>query len=183
MNLIYTVQKSEVNFNIKDLLVKVFSISNRLYLKLLRNNCIKLNDSIYLKGNFVSLNENDVIEIDFDYDEDNSNIVPRQMSLDIVFEDDWLLVVNKPTGMSVHPSILHYSDSLSNGVRAYFDSIGLKKKIRPVNRIDRDTSGLVVFAKCEYIHSILSVQMQNKEFVKKYLAIVIGNFNSKSRNY
>lgn len=57
---------------------------------------------------------------------------------------------------------------------------GLKKKIRPVNRLDKDTSGLVIFAKCEYIQECLSNQMKNKEFIKEYLALVSGKFDIKS---
>ncbi len=81
------------------------------------------------------------------YEEENDNIVPTKMELNILYEDDGLLILNKPAGIAVHPSILHFSDSLSNGIRFYFDSIGLKKKIRPVNRLDLDTSGIIIFAK------------------------------------
>lgn len=125
-------------------------------------------------------NAGDVITIDFNYEEDNSNIVPTQMNLNIVFEDDWLLIINKPAGIAVHPSILHYSDSLCNGIRFYFDKIGLKKKVRPVNRLDLNTSGLVVFAKCEYIQECLISQMKNNEFKKEYLAVCNGIFEKKS---
>ena len=125
-------------------------------------------------------NVGDVITIDFNYEEDNSNIVPTQMNLNIVFEDDWLLIINKPAGIAVHPSILHYSGSLCNGIRFYFDKIGLKKKVRPVNRLDLNTSGLVVFAKCEYIQECLISQMKNNEFKKEYLAVCNGIFEKKS---
>ena len=91
-----------------------------------------------------------------------------------------ILVVNKPAGIAVHPSILHYEDSISSGVRFYFDSIGLKKKIRPVNRLDLNTSGLVIFAKCEYIQDCLNKQMQNKSFIKEYLALANGIFENKT---
>ena len=102
------------------------------------------------------------------------------MDLNIVFEDDWLLVVNKPAGIAIHPSVLHYSDSLCNGIRFYFDKIGLKKKIRPINRLDLNTSGLVVFAKCEYIQECLINQMKNSQFKKEYLAVCNGFFDKKS---
>lgn len=69
------------------------------------------------------------------------------MDLKIIYEDEALLIIDKPAGIPVHPSILHYTNSLSNGVKYYFDSINLKKKIRPVNRLDRNTSGIVIFAK------------------------------------
>lgn len=124
-------------------------------------------------------NEGDVISVNFDYTEDNSNIVPTYMNLDIIYEDDWIIAVNKPAGVAVHPSQLHFTDSLSNGIRFYFDKIGLKKKIRPVNRLDFNTSGVVVFAKCEYIHEALSNQMQNNSFHKEYFCIVSGILEKK----
>jgi 23S rRNA pseudouridine1911/1915/1917 synthase len=94
--------------------------------------------------------------------------------LDILFEDDYFLIVNKPAGIAVHPSILHYSDSLSNGVKYYFEKIGLQKKIRPINRLDKDTSGIVIFAKNEYIQECLVRQMASNVFKKKYIAILLG---------
>ena len=103
------------------------------------------------------------------------------MHLDIVYEDEHLLAINKPAGIAVHPSILHFDDSLSNGVRFYFDSIGLKKKIRPVNRIDLNTSGLVLFAKNEYIQECLIKQMASNTFRKTYLCLVNGTLDAKKR--
>lgn len=101
------------------------------------------------------------------------------MTLNIIYEDEWILILNKPHGIPVHPSILHHEDSLSSGVKFYFDSINLKKKIRPVNRIDKDTSGLVVFAKNEYIQESLIKQMKLGNFYKEYIAIVEGIFKEK----
>ena len=99
------------------------------------------------------------------------------MQLGIIYEDDAFLVLNKPAGIAVHPSILHYKDSLSNGVKFYFESIGLKRKIRPVNRLDLNTSGLIVFSKNEYIQECLIQQMNSHIFKKDYLAIVVGHFD------
>lgn len=74
---------------------------------------------------------------------------------------------------------MHYSDSLSNGIRFYFDKIGLHKKIRIVNRLDLNTSGLVVIAKCEYIHEAFIRQMQENNFKKEYLCLVEGVLDKK----
>ena len=102
------------------------------------------------------------------------------MDLDIIYEDDSFIVVNKAPNMAIHPSMLHYDTSLSNGIRYYFDSINLKKKIRPVNRLDKDTSGLVIFAKNEYIQECLVSQMKTKDMKKTYIAICEGIFEEKS---
>lgn len=151
-------------------------MSDRLLLKLKNLN------KIYLNGDITSVNhpvlENDLIECYLDYEEDNSNIVPTEMPLNIIYEDEAYIVVNKPAGIPVHPSMDHYTDSLSNGIAFYFNQIGLKKKIRPVNRLDKDTSGIVIFAKNEYIQECLVRQMKSKEFIKKYIAVVNGNLDN-----
>lgn len=162
--------------NVKEVLKAEFSMSDRLLLKL------KKLDKIYLNGNVTSVNhpvlENDLIECYLDYEEDNSNIIPTEMPLNIIYEDEAYIVVNKPAGIPVHPSMDHYTDSLSNGIAFYFNQIGLKKKIRPVNRLDKDTSGIVIFAKNEYIQECLVRQMKSKEFIKKYIAVVNGNLDN-----
>ena len=160
--------------NLKELIKVYFNISDRLLLKLKKNNKIFINGKVANINSLLYLN--DLIEILIDFEEDNSNIVPIKMNLDIVYEDDAYIVINKPSGIPVHPSIDHYTDSLSNGVRYYFDSISLKKKIRPVNRLDKNTSGLVVFAKNEYIQECLVKQMKNNLFYKEYIAVCEGKF-------
>lgn len=174
MKLTYIVNEDDNYKNINEILSNEFHFSTRLNTKLIKNKRI-------LKNNIItdtrsSVIPGDFIIADFNYDEDNSNIVPTKMDLDIIYEDEWFLVVNKPAGVAIHPSQLHYDSSLSNGIRFYFDSIGLKKKIRPVNRLDLNTSGLVIFAKCEYIHEEFIRQMQNGIFKKEYLCIVSRHF-------
>lgn len=177
MELKYIV-KNNNNLSIDNILNCEFNISARLRQKLLNNNIIKLNGKNCDTRQIPKVN--DIVSICFDYDEDNSNIVPTKMDLNILYEDEWLLIVNKPAGIAIHPSILHHEDSLSNGIKYYFDSIGLKKKIRPVNRLDLNTSGLVIFSKCEYIQECLSTQMADKTFKKEYLAFVNGIFDTKN---
>lgn len=176
MNLQYTVKSK--NLSINQILQNEFNISSRLLYRLIKNNNIFLNGNICDTRN--TAQNGDLITINFDYSEDNSNIVPNKMQLDIIYEDEWFLIVNKPAGVAIHPSILHYTDSLCNGIRSYFDSIGLKKKIRPVNRLDLNTSGLVIFAKCEYIQECLIKQMSQNVFKKEYLAICEGIFEQKN---
>ena len=124
--------------NIHSVLRNELHISNRLLAKLIEKNCILLNGCVYDTRNSFEINDN--LTINFDYSEDNTNVVSTKMDLKIIYEDEWVLIVNKPAGVAIHPSILHYADSLSNGVKFYFDSIGLQKKIRPVNRLDFNTS-------------------------------------------
>ena len=180
MQLKYIVKKTDNYTDINEILNTKFSISSRLRVKLINNK------SVILNGSFVDTRTHikpyDTICIDFNYKEDNSNIIPTKMELDILFEDEWFLVINKPCGISIHPSLLHYSDSLSNGVKYYFDQIGLKKKIRPINRLDTNTSGLVIFAKCEYIQECFIKQMADKTLKKAYLCLVHGNFEKNTNS-
>ena len=178
MKLTYIVPAETKYQTIKEVLKVEFSISDRLLLKLKKKQKITLNAKVVYVHHPVK--EGDLIECDLNYSEDNSNIVPTKIDLDIIYEDEGFLVVNKPAGIPVHPSMEHYTDSLSNGVRYYFDKIGLHKKMRPVNRLDKDTTGLVIFAKNEYIQECLVKQVKSKEFIKKYVAVVEGHLKEKS---
>lgn len=172
MELKYYVDKNNKYKNINEILSLEFNLSSKLQSRLIRNEKIYKNNNVVDTRNDISIG--DTILVDLNMEEDNSNIVPTKMQLNIIYEDDWFLVLDKPSGIAVHPSYLHYDTSLSNGVKYYFDLIGLKKKIRPVNRLDFNTSGVVIFAKCEYIQEELSKQMKKGVFEKYYLALVEG---------
>lgn len=167
----------EDNKNLRSILKDELNISSRLFNKI-KNKYVFVNGehAIYYKD----LNVDDVVEVDFGYDDENyNNIVSNpDIKFGIVYEDDWLLIVNKGANLSVHPSLNHYDISLSNGIRAYFDKIGLNKTVRLVNRIDKDTTGLVVIAKCEYIQECLIKQMNDNSFIKEYIAIARGLVDS-----
>lgn len=172
MNLEYVVKDLSLYKTVRQVLKSEFNMSNRLITKLKFNKLILLNSAETYLDKLLSIG--DVVYCSLDYEEESENIVPTKMDLNILYEDDCFLILNKSYNMPVHPSILHYDNSLSNGVKYYFDLIGLKKKIRPVNRLDRDTTGIVIFAKNEYMQECLIKQMQNKTFYKEYLAILNG---------
>lgn len=175
MNLIYNVkEKSTIN----QIIDEKFNFSTRLKNKLIKNKYILKNGIFEDTRNAVI--PGDTITILLNYQEDNSNIIPSQMDLNIVYEDEYFLAVNKPAGIAVHPSMLHFTDSLSNGIKYYFNSINLQKKIRPINRIDLNTSGLVIFAKNEYVQECLIKQMSLNIFRKTYLCIVNGILDIKN---
>ena len=172
MDLEYKVTNNKYD-NIKQVLKEEFHISDRLLKKLKLNHQIFLN-YIPVNINYSDLKIGNLISIVLDFEEEYDNIVPLKNNLNIIYEDNYLLVVNKPSNMPVHPSCNHFEDSLSNIVKYYFDCIGLKRKIRIVNRLDKDTSGIVIFAKNEYIQEALIQQMKNNTFKKEYLAILNG---------
>lgn len=174
MILTYIVEKNKYE-TVNQVLKNEFKISSRLLHKLINSNQIFLNSNSIDTRSIVK--ENDVIVVDLDFVEESENIISQKMDLNIIYEDDAILAINKPASIAIHPSILHYSDSLANGVKYYLESIGLKRKIRPINRLDLNTSGLVIFAKNEYVQECLIQQMNKNIFKKEYLAIVDGIFD------
>ena len=172
MKLEYIVNNLTKYENVKQVLKEEFNISDRLIIKLKKSKQINLNN----RPTFVNqkFKINDIISVDLDFEESSDNIVPTKIDLNILYEDDALLILNKPPFLPVHPSMDHYEDSLSNGVKYYFNSIGLRRKIRPVNRLDKNTSGIVIFAKNEYVQECLVRQMKLNAFEKEYIALVDG---------
>src|SRR5438876_10295066 len=105
-----------------------------------------------------------------------TNIMPRSLPLNIIYEDKDLLVVNKAAGMVVHPAPGHVDDTLVNAVLAYYPDLQHVEGLRPgiVHRLDRDTSGLIIVAKNARTQAALIEQMRRHEIIKRYLALVEG---------
>ncbi len=107
-------------------------------------------------------------------EECSEKIPPVELPLDIVYEDADLLVVNKPAGMPIHPSLNNYDNSLANALAWYFEKQGKPFVFRCINRLDRDTSGLTIIAKHMVSAGILSSMVARREIHREYLAIVKG---------
>lgn len=105
---------------------------------------------------------------------EQSDITPVEMSLDIIYEDQDILVVNKPAMLPIHPSINHYEDTLANGLMHYYDKEDSPFVFRCLNRLDRDTSGLTLIAKNPLSAAILSRQVKERGLHRTYMAIVEG---------
>ena len=119
----------------------------------------------------VILHTGDVLTLNI-YDIPSPNIVPVDMELDILFENEDVLVVNKPRNMPTHPSQNHHDDTLANGVMYYFRNTDFT--FRVITRLDRDTSGAVLIAKNRLAASRLSEQMQDMKIYKEYVALCHG---------
>ncbi len=106
-------------------------------------------------------------------------LTPENIPLDIVFEDDQLLVINKPAGMVVHPGHGNYSGTLVNALAYHFENLPMNSSERPglVHRIDKDTTGLLVVAKTEHAMAYLSKQFAEKTSEREYIALVWGNID------
>ena len=142
--------------------------------KMIDNDYILVNNN-HVKNNYI-LKENDNIYIDTDYKE-NTDVVPENIPLDIVYEDEYLLVVNKKSGMVVHPAPGNYSNTLVNALMYHCNNLSsINGDIRPgiVHRIDADTSGLLLVAKTDEVHNDLAKQIREKSVTRKYIAFVEG---------
>ncbi len=113
-----------------------------------------------------------------------TDIIPREIPLEIVYEDEDVLVINKPKGLVVHPAAGHLDDTLVNGLMyAMGDNLsGINGELRPgiVHRIDKDTSGLLAVAKNDYAHTMLASQLKDHSMARTYEAIVCGSFREDS---
>ncbi|MDO4468322.1 MAG: RluA family pseudouridine synthase [Bacillota bacterium] len=120
------------------------------------------------------LKVNDIVTIRLLEEAPSEHIVPVALPLDIVYEDEDILLVNKPANMPVHPSINNYDNTLANGIAHYYQVQGKTFVFRCINRLDRDTTGLLIIAKNALSASILSNQMKAREIHRTYLAVVSG---------
>lgn len=120
----------------------------------------------------------DLVQINLQSDE-SQNITPEKMDLDIVYEDEDILVINKKPYMVVHPTKSYQSGTLANGVLFYFKETNQNCIVRLVSRLDMNTSGLIIIAKNQFAHMALSKEMEENNLEKRYLAIVHGNLKEK----
>lgn len=138
----------------------------------------KMPESILLNGVWTymrsPLQSGDTLTVHIQENESSPNIPPVSLPLDIIYEDLDIIVVNKPAGMPVHPSLNNYRNSLANALMYYFQQQGKPFIFRCTNRLDRDTSGLTVIAKHMVSSSILSSMGVRHEITREYLAIVRG---------
>lgn len=164
----YTIQEN--GKSVKGILSENLNFSRRLSKRL------ELNDKIFINGSMTRLNkrisQGDILTIEFDEEEDEYNAV--NIPIDIVYEDSDLLVVNKPPYIVVHPTKSHQDNTIANGVAYYFKEQGIQRKVRLVNRLDMNTSGVVIIAKNPYAHNELSNQMKSNTVDKYYYAIAEG---------
>jgi len=167
----YQADKSDIGMTLKGFLKSRLQFSHRSIVALKKSNGVTINGgSCHMN---MILKEKDIIEVSM-VDTESENILPEQMELDIVFEDEYIIVLNKKPNMPVHPTRRHVMGTLANGLANYWMSLDKPIKIRPVNRLDKDTSGLVLFAKSAHIQHLLSFYVGKEEFEKEYIAVVHG---------
>ena len=135
----------------------------------------KTPEGILLKNTWAYVNQKissgDILIIKIVDSDSSENILPENLNLDIVYEDDDILVVNKPANMPIHPSQNHYTGTLANGIAGYFASQNKPFIFRCVNRLDRDTTGLTILCKHQLAGGILSNMVSERLIKRTYLAI------------
>ena len=149
--------------------------------KLIEEGCVKRNGKPGKKNDKLNVGD----EIDYTIPEPKEvDIAPTEMALNIVYEDEDVLVINKPKGLVVHPAAGHQDDTLVNGLLyAMGDQLsGINGELRPgiVHRIDKDTSGLLAVAKNDYAHRMLASQLKDHTMARTYECIVCGSFREDS---
>lgn len=163
-----------VGKTVKEILTKELKVSAHFLTKLK----FRSEDGITVNGAHVTvryiLSEGDVLRLATEDRSSSENILPVRLPLDIIWEDSDILVCNKPQEMPTHPSHGHLDDTLANAIAYYFQQNGNNFVFRPVNRLDRNTSGLVLIAKNQLSSSRLYRSMTHGDIRKTYLAILDG---------
>jgi 23S rRNA pseudouridine1911/1915/1917 synthase len=178
LELKYIVRAEDANKEVKYILKNKLKLSSRLIKKL------KASGQIYCNSISVFVNkiveEGDIVSVNIDFQEINTDITPEKLPLDILYEDNCIIAINKPPNTVVHPSHNHQTGTVANALMFHFLQNGVITKIRPVSRLDRNTSGVIIFAMNQFIQDALVKQMQDNTFVKEYLGIVHGNVKNES---
>ena len=169
----YTVPEKYAGKTVEQILKKEYNISSSLLTYL------KLNSRLFINGNVCrSVDipaEDDILTADVSENNDGfGNILPWEKEVDVIFEDDFLLIVNKPGNMASHPCLGNYQETLANAVMYYWHTKGEYHNYHIVNRLDKDTSGICIIAKNRFAHGVISQQMKDGLVEKGYMAIVHG---------
>ena len=160
------------NLRIDTYLSNELDISRSKIQKLIKEEKVLVNNKVISNNYKVKLDDEIIVDDDLDFD---ISVEPKDIPLDIIYEDNYLMIINKPSGMVVHPAPGHYDDTMVNALLFYLNK-GTTKNIRPgiVHRLDKDTSGLMVVAKDEKTMELLGDLMSKHEIHRHYLAIVDG---------
>ncbi|MCI5835096.1 MAG: RluA family pseudouridine synthase [Firmicutes bacterium] len=170
--------KALENKRIDNYLSETLDISRSQIQKYIKENYITVNNQ-EVKSSYV-LKETDEIEVNIKEEEKIISATPEKMDLNIVYEDDDVIVINKPNGMVVHPGNGNYSHTLANGLMYHSKLSDINGSFRPgiVHRIDAYTTGLLMVAKNNFAHASLAKQLEEKTVTRKYIALVWGIIKS-----
>ncbi len=173
----YKIEDESDLIRIDKFLISKLDLSRSKVQEMIKQSLILVNNKA-VKNSYV-LKTNDEVEVVGELKLETS-VLPEKMDLDVVYEDDYLMVINKPSGLVVHPAAGHFTGTLVNGLLEHTNALSSNNgKLRPgiVHRIDKDTSGLLVVAKDDKTHEALSKQLKDKTLSRVYVALVKGRIN------
>ncbi|WP_343337987.1 Ribosomal large subunit pseudouridine synthase D [Terrisporobacter petrolearius] len=168
-NIISYINEDE-NLTLKEVLLDKLNFSVRSLSKMKRYKTVKVNNKYIRPGD--KINKGDLIEVKIE--EEMADFKPQDLKLPILYDDFDIIMVNKPPFMVVHPTKSHFENTIANGVTHYVVEKSENVKIRFVNRLDMNTSGLVIVAKNPYAQFVLSSDMKEDKVEKMYIAVVKG---------
>ena len=173
----FIIETEEELIRLDKYLIDKFDISRSKVQEMIKQDLVLVNEKV-VKNSYI-LKLDDVIEVTGELKKEDS-VNPEKMDLDIIYEDEDVIVINKPSGLVVHPAAGNYNNTLVNGLLYYTKNLSSSNgEERPgiVHRIDKDTSGLMIVAKNDKAHEFLSKQLKDKSLSRVYLALVSGKIN------
>lgn len=167
----FTADAADAGQTVREVLQKRYGVSRRLLIRAKFKGLITRNGTLVFVNERLQAGDEIVVLVN---EEETDAVAPEEMPLVIRYEDEDLMVLAKPAGLVVHPTGNHASGTLANGVIAYWKKQGEKRRFRAVNRLDKDTSGLLIIAKNQWAHEQFSRMQQDRSLKRTYLAIAEG---------
>ena len=167
----HTVAEGEAGMTLQQVLTGPMGVSRRMIQRLTRSEGIRVNRHSAFLGR--KLHPGDVVRVRMAAPEE-PGLEPEEMPLDVIHEDADVLVLNKPPHVFVHPTAPDQHGTLAHGIAHHWRAAGVHAKVRPVHRLDRDTSGLLFVAKTAFAHQHLDRQLRERTLRRTYLAFVRG---------
>lgn len=167
----FTADDADAGQTVREVLQKRYGVSRRLLIRAKFNGLITRNGTLVFVNERLETGDEIVVLVN---EEETQSVAPEDMPLVIRHEDEDLMVIAKPAGLVVHPTGNHPAGTLANGVIAYWNKRGERRRFRAVNRLDKDTSGLLIIAKNQWAHEQFSRMQQERSLKRTYLAIAEG---------
>lgn len=175
MILKHIVSSTEDNTQLRNILRRTLCLSNTLL------KGMKHTQNILVNGEQIrfidKVHQGDVVSVQLTFENEDSTIPPEDIPVDILYEDDSVIALNKPAGMVIHPCSGHPDKTLGNALMGYFRRTNQRIRLRPMGRLDTNTTGIVLFAKNPYVQDFLIQRMKDHSYQKNYLGIVHGFFD------
>ena len=180
MNITYEIKTNDIGKSLKEILKNKLYISTRLLAKLKINKCILVNENIEPVTYVLKENDKILVKIpDFSTCHFLDKFKRYETKLNILYEDEYLLIVSKSAYMEIHPSTSNYETTLSNAVATYLEKQGIYN-IHIITRLDKNTTGICIFAKNEYVQELFIRKKDKINLIKNYICIVDGIITNES---